>query len=224
MDDLEGKVAVVTGAASGIGRALADRWATEGMKVVLADVLPSRLDEAVELLRGEGLDVNGVVTDVTKAESVQALADRTVDLCGGVHVVCNNAGVGSGAEGYVWEHELNDWRWAMDVNVWGVIHGIRTFVPIMLEQGDEGHVINTSSSRSGSTSASTTFMPACPNRWPIANPMPLAPPVTTATFPSTVRMGGSLHTATAHVTLFQSDYRTEIRLCDEFVCESESED
>jgi NAD(P)-dependent dehydrogenase (short-subunit alcohol dehydrogenase family) len=149
MRAVEGKVAVVTGGASGIGLAMAQRFGQAGMQVVVADVLPDRIDEAVKRLRDEGLEVSGVVTDVTKTESVQALAERTLELYGGVHVVCNNAGVGSGAEGFVWEHELNDWRWAMDVNVWGVIHGIRTFVPIMLAQGDEGHVVNTSSSNGG---------------------------------------------------------------------------
>src|SRR5262245_40883132 len=99
MRTVEGKVAVVTGGASGIGLAMGQRFGQAGMKVVLADVLPARLDEAVARLRGEGLEVSGHVTDVTKPDSVKALADWAREIYGGVHVLCNNAGVGSGAEG-----------------------------------------------------------------------------------------------------------------------------
>jgi NAD(P)-dependent dehydrogenase (short-subunit alcohol dehydrogenase family) len=144
MQDLEGKVAVVTGAASGIGRALAARFAREGMKVVLADIEASALDAAVHELRRQEFEVSAVVADVAKAESVQALADQTLSLYGKVHVVCNNAGVFLPGRP-IWESTLKDWDWILGVNLWGVIHGIRTFVPVMLAQEEEGWVINTSS-------------------------------------------------------------------------------
>ena len=149
MRELDDRVAVVTGGASGIGRAMCERFAQEGMRVVLADVQAASLDATVSDLRGRGLEVTGVVTDVSKRESVEALRDRTLAAYGAVHVLCNNAGIGAGAEGRVWEHEDNDWRWALDVNLWGVINGISAFVPAMLEQGDEGHVVNTSSGNGG---------------------------------------------------------------------------
>ena len=117
MDDLEGKVAVVTGAASGIGRALADRWVTEGMKVVLADVEEGPLDAARDELDASGADVLAVRTDVSDAAQVDALAAATLDHFGAVHLVCNNAGVGGG--GLIWEAELEDWDWVLGVNLWG---------------------------------------------------------------------------------------------------------
>ncbi|MDE3076621.1 MAG: SDR family NAD(P)-dependent oxidoreductase, partial [Chloroflexota bacterium] len=140
-----GKVAVVTGAASGIGRALTNRWAGEGMKVVLADVEQTALDRVVEELRSQGREVTGVLTDVSKAESVEALAHRAFDTYGKVHVLCNNAGVMGGRPGSIWEATLKDWQWVLGVNVWGVIHGIHTFVPRMLQQDEEGWVVNTAS-------------------------------------------------------------------------------
>src|SRR3979411_92509 len=149
MRSLEGRVAVVTGGAGGIGRAMGERFAREGMRVVLADVEHGALDEVVETLRSQSLEVTGVVTDVARYESVEALRDRTLDLYGATHVLCNNAGIGAGAEGPMWEHELNDWRWAINVNVWGVLHGINAFVPTMGAGGDEGHVVNTSSGNGG---------------------------------------------------------------------------
>jgi NAD(P)-dependent dehydrogenase (short-subunit alcohol dehydrogenase family) len=149
MKRLDGRVAVVTGGGGGLGKAMGRRFAAEGMHVVLADVQPGLLAETESELRAEGLDVRGVVTDVTDFDSVAALRDRTVELFGGVHVVCNNAGIGAGAEGRMWEHELNDWKWAIAVNVMGVVHGINAFVPVMLAQGDEGHVVNTSSGNGG---------------------------------------------------------------------------
>jgi NAD(P)-dependent dehydrogenase (short-subunit alcohol dehydrogenase family) len=149
MERLAGRVAVVTGGASGVGRALGQRFAAEGMHVVLADVEEPALSATVDELADEGLKVSGVVTDVSDYESVVRLRDTVLERHGAVHVLCNNAGVGAGAEGRIWEHQLNDWRWGLNVNVWGVIHGVKAFVPAMLEHGDEGHVVNTSSGNGG---------------------------------------------------------------------------
>jgi NAD(P)-dependent dehydrogenase (short-subunit alcohol dehydrogenase family) len=156
MELLNGRVAVVTGGAGGIGRAMAERFADEGMKVVLADVQPDVLDKVVAELRANGADVVGVPTDVADFASVEALRDATLSTYGAVHVVCNNAGIGAGAEGPMWQHELNDWAWALAVNVWGVIHGINAFVPAMLDGGDDGHVVNTSSGNGGVSPLSST--------------------------------------------------------------------
>ena len=144
MQDVAGKVAVITGAASGIGRGMAESFAAAGMKVVLADVEEDTLVKTTEALRGTGADVHCVVTDVSKAEQVQALADESLKRFGAVHVVCNNAGIGVGATS-TWEASLDDWRWILDVNLMGVVHGVRTFLPIMLEQGEESHIVNTAS-------------------------------------------------------------------------------
>jgi NAD(P)-dependent dehydrogenase (short-subunit alcohol dehydrogenase family) len=143
MQDLRGKVAVVTGGASGIGRALVDGFAAEGMRVVVADVEASALASAERELRAGGADVLAVRTDVSKAEEVDTLAARTVESFGKVHVVCNNAGVSVG--GPMWEHTLADWQWVIGVNLWGVIHGIRSFVPRMIAQAEPAHVVNTAS-------------------------------------------------------------------------------
>ena len=148
MNDLRDKVAVVTGGAGGIGRAMAKRFGEEGMKVVLADVLAEPLVDATRALTDDGIDAIGVVTDVTDYASVESLAKEALDRFGAVHVVCNNAGTGAVSEGYMWEHDLADWRWGIDVNVLGVVHGIKAFVPILLEQG-EGHVVNTCSGNGG---------------------------------------------------------------------------
>lgn len=142
--ELGGKVAVITGAAGGIGAAMARRFGHEAMKVVLADVQAEPLERTVAELRDEGIEAHGVPTDVVDPDAVQRLATETLDVFGAVHVVCNNAGVGSVSQGYIWEHDLADWRWGIDVNVLGVVHGIRTFVPLLIEQG-EGHVVNTCS-------------------------------------------------------------------------------
>ena len=110
MKDVVGKVAVITGGGQGIGRALAEKFTKEGMKVVIADVVPELVETTTQALRDEGHDVTGVVTDVTSLDSVVALRDATLDAYGAVHIVCNNAGIGSGSEGQIWEHHTNDWR------------------------------------------------------------------------------------------------------------------
>lgn len=148
--DLRGKVAVVTGGASGVGRAMGEAFLAEGMQVVLADVEAPALEAATAGLRdAHGDAVRGVVTDVTDFASVEELRDAAFAAHGAVHVLCNNAGVGAGAAGQMWDHTLFDWRWAMEVNVWGVIHGIKAFVPAMLDGGQEGQIVNTSSGNGG---------------------------------------------------------------------------
>ena len=144
MQQFEGRVAVVTGAASGIGRGLAQRFAEEGMRVVLADVERDALEAAAASLRDTGAELLAVETDVSSAQSVDALAERAFEAFGAVHVLCNNAGVG-GYRGGVQDASLADWQWILGVNLQGVIHGVRAFVPRMLEGGEEGHVVNTSS-------------------------------------------------------------------------------
>jgi NAD(P)-dependent dehydrogenase (short-subunit alcohol dehydrogenase family) len=143
MDELAGRVAVVTGAASGIGRALAERWAAEGMRVVMADIEKEPLAEAADALRDKGSDVLAVPTDVSDGAQVDALAEAARDAYGGVHVLCNNAGVAMG--GPVAELTTEDWEWVLGVNLWGVVHGLRAFLPGMLASGEEGHVVNTAS-------------------------------------------------------------------------------
>jgi len=143
MQDLRGKCAVVTGAASGIGRAMADAFAAEGMRVVLADIESGALEHAAAAVRARGSAALAVPTDVSQAEQVQALGDRAAAEFGRVDVVCNNAGVA--LSGPTWEHTLADWQWLLGVNLWGVVHGVRTFVPLMLKQGGEGHIVNTGS-------------------------------------------------------------------------------
>ena len=144
MKEFRGKVAVVTGGASGIGLALGKRAAGEGMKVVLADIEEVALGHAVAEIKAHGAEAIGVLTDVAQAESVEALARATLDAFGGVHLVFNNAGVG-GVRAKAWECTTADWQWVMGVNVWGVIHGVRVFAPIMLKQGEAGHIVNTAS-------------------------------------------------------------------------------
>ncbi len=143
MQELRNKVAVITGGASGIGRAYADRALEEGMKIVVADIQPDALEQAERELKNAGADVLALRTDVSKSDQVEALAQRTLDAFGGVHVLFNNAGVGVG--GPMWQNTLRDWEWILGVNLWGVIHGIRTFVPIMLAQAAEAHIVNTAS-------------------------------------------------------------------------------
>ena len=145
MKDFAGRVAVITGAASGIGRGLAERAAQAGMAVVLADVQPDALAAAAAEMSGAGHRVLAVRTDVSDAASVDALAQAALDAFGAVHLVCNNAGVAPAARFRpVWEYPLEDWRWTLDVNLWGVIHGVRTFMPILLRQA-AGHMVNTAS-------------------------------------------------------------------------------
>jgi NAD(P)-dependent dehydrogenase (short-subunit alcohol dehydrogenase family) len=146
---VEGKVAVVTGGANGIGLAMGRHFAGHGMSVMLADIQPGPLDAAVARLRGEGLDVAGCQTDVTKLASVDHLADETMRAFGAVHVVCNNAGIGPGGQTLLWDYEESDWRWCLDVNVCGVAWGIKAFVPRMIRGGEEGHIVNTSSGNGG---------------------------------------------------------------------------
>lgn len=152
MKDFRGKVAVVTGAANGIGRAIVDVCAREGMRIVLADINGDALTRAESELREAGTTVLAVPTDVSKAEDVDELARRAYDAFGGVHLLFNNAGVMT--TGTVWENTLSDWRWVLGVNLWGVIHGVRTFVPLMLQQGSEGHIVNTASMRGLSRASS----------------------------------------------------------------------
>jgi NAD(P)-dependent dehydrogenase (short-subunit alcohol dehydrogenase family) len=143
MNEFKDKVAVVTGAASGIGRGLADRFAQEGMRVVLADVEQPALDDAAREMEAGGATVLAVRTDVSRPDDVAALAQAAVDRFGTVNVLCNNAGVGGGKPS--WEESLDDWQWVLGVNLWGVVNGIRSFVPIMLANGEEGHIVNTAS-------------------------------------------------------------------------------
>ena len=145
MKDFRGRVAVVTGGASGIGKALAKAFLGEGMKVVIADVEERALAAATRELGGE---VTGVVTDVSDPASVNALADRVFELHGACHILCNNAGV-SAPNLDLWETEPSDFRWVHGVNVNGVAHGVQAFVPRMIASGEEGVVMNTSSGDGG---------------------------------------------------------------------------
>jgi NAD(P)-dependent dehydrogenase (short-subunit alcohol dehydrogenase family) len=144
MKEFKDKVAVVTGGASGIGRAMAERFAAEGMKVVLADIEQGALAQAESEMKAKGATVLAVPTDVSRGSDVEALAEKAIDAFGAVHVLCNNAGVAPPG-GVTWERTVKDWEWVLGVNLWGVIHGIRVFVPIMLEQDTEGHIVNTAS-------------------------------------------------------------------------------
>lgn len=136
-------VAVITGAASGIGRGMAERFTAEGMAVVLADIEEKPLAELETELNRKGASVLSVRTDVSKAADVENLAERTFDAFGSVHILCNNAGVVCSRP--IWEHTIEDWEWVLGVNLWGVIHGIRSFVPRMLSQKTKCHIVNTAS-------------------------------------------------------------------------------
>jgi NAD(P)-dependent dehydrogenase (short-subunit alcohol dehydrogenase family) len=139
MRELAGRVAVVTGAASGMGYAFAERFAREGMHVVLADIDAAALERAAVSLRAAGHAVLAVPTDVSKAEAVEALVQRAIGEFGKVHLVCNNAGVDGYLDGPIWQAQPSDWQWTFGVNYWSVVYGIRAFVPLLLEHGDVRH-------------------------------------------------------------------------------------
>ncbi|MBW2291500.1 MAG: SDR family NAD(P)-dependent oxidoreductase [Deltaproteobacteria bacterium] len=143
MKDFAQKVAVVTGAASGIGRALAEKFADAGCNLVLADVDESGLEESRSLAEKRGVKVENVHCDVSRQDSVEALAEASYGAFGAVHILCNNAGVLSG--GTTWEVDIKDYQWQIGVNTFGVIHGVRSFVPRMIAQDTPGHVVNTAS-------------------------------------------------------------------------------
>jgi NAD(P)-dependent dehydrogenase (short-subunit alcohol dehydrogenase family) len=146
--DLAGKVAVVTGGASGIGRGIVEALLDEGVRVVIADIEEPVLDATVAELGGRG-EVVGIRTDVSDSESVEALADAVFDRYGACHLLFNNAGVTSGGGGLPWEQEPNDWRWCFGVNVFGVANSVLAFVPRMIASGEEGVIVNTSSGDGG---------------------------------------------------------------------------
>lgn len=144
MKDLKSKIAVVTGAASGIGRGMAQSFAAAGMKVVLSDVEEARLAATCKELEDSGADVHAVVSDVSNPDQVNALAQQSLSRYGAVHVLCNNAGVGTAVRPS-WNTSVEEWNWVLGVNLMGVIHGIRSFIPIMIEQRGEAHIVNTAS-------------------------------------------------------------------------------
>jgi len=143
MRDFKGKVAVITGAAHGIGRGIADRCVQEGMKVVLAGINEANLVKAEAELKSTGGTVVSIRTDVAKRSDVELLARKTIDAFGAVHLLVNNAGVGAGM--YAWEATWNDWEWVIGVDLWGVIYGVKVFTPLMLAQNTECHIVNTAS-------------------------------------------------------------------------------
>lgn len=143
MKNFKDKVAVITGAGRGIGRGIAERCVQEGMKVVLSGVGMESISKAEADLKAMGGDVVAVQADVSKYEDMERLAQSTLDTYGAVHMLVNNAGVGAGAT--IWESSLKDWKWVLDVNLWGVIHGVKAFMPIMIKQDTECHVVNVAS-------------------------------------------------------------------------------
>src|SRR5512144_1449606 len=143
MKDFKGKVAVITGAANGIGFGIAERCAQLGMKVVLAGVNIENLRKAEDQLKSTGAELLCAQTDVSKRSDVEALAQATLDAFGAVHLLVNNAGVGAGTS--IWESSWEDWEWVMGVNLWGVLHGVKIFTPIMLAQDVESHIVNVAS-------------------------------------------------------------------------------
>lgn len=142
MEDLQGRVAVVTGAASGIGRAMATAFAGEGMRLVVADVEAAALESAAHELRDGGADVFAVTADVSRPEDVERIATAAMDVFGALHVACNNAGVAAG--GLTWEIDLSTWEWVLGVNLMGVVHGLHAFTPRIIASGG-GHIVNTAS-------------------------------------------------------------------------------
>jgi len=143
MRELAGKTAFVTGGAGGIGLSMASAFAQAGMKVMIADIETDALDAAVENLRRITPDIDGSICDVADAASVERAAQATFDRFGNVHVVCNNAGVAAG--GGIDHISLDNWRWVIDVNLMGVLHGIRSFLPHIRKHGEGGHIVNTAS-------------------------------------------------------------------------------
>jgi NAD(P)-dependent dehydrogenase (short-subunit alcohol dehydrogenase family) len=143
MKRFEGRTAVITGGASGLGLAMARRFAREGVQLVLADVQADALERTAAEFVAAGTPVLAVRCDVSRAEEVERLRDEAVARFGAVHILCNNAGVAPG--GLAWESTVADWQWCLGVNVYGVIHGLRSFVPLMLSQNDEAHIVNTAS-------------------------------------------------------------------------------
>lgn len=144
MQDFEGKVAVITGGASGLGLAMAQRFGAAGMKVVIGDIETGALADAEAALQEAGVEVIGHRTDVAQSSELEALADAAYERFGAVHILANNAGIG-GSPGAMWELSDADWRWVIDVDLWSVIHGVRAFVPRMISSGEQGHIINTAS-------------------------------------------------------------------------------
>lgn len=144
METFEGGVAVVTGGASGLGLAMAQRFADAGMNIVIGDIEAEPLAMAEAAIAAKGVKVMPQRTDVAKPEQVEALAESAYRRFGVVNVLCNNAGVG-GSQGAMWELSEADWRWVIDVDLWSVVHGVRSFVPRMIASGQEGHVVNTAS-------------------------------------------------------------------------------
>lgn len=144
MNEFKGKVAVITGAASGIGRGIADRCAQEGMKIVLADIEKDPLTKVEGELRAAGANVIAVTVDVSKPQDIEMLAQKTLAAYGEIHLLFNNAGISSSGSN-LYESSLGDWKWFIDVNLMSVVYGVKNFVPIMLEQGTDCHIVNTAS-------------------------------------------------------------------------------
>lgn len=145
LQELQNRVAVVTGAGSGIGLGMARAFAAEGMRVVVADIEDAPREAAVKALAESGAQAIGVHCDVAERASVEAVRDAALSAFGAVHVVCNNAGVAGGQPAPIWAAPQEDWDWVLGVNLMGVVYGVQTFVPVMLEQGEGGHVVNTAS-------------------------------------------------------------------------------
>jgi len=145
MKELQKRVAVVTGGASGIGLGMAKALAAEGARLVLGDIEPGPVEAAAAALREDGAEAVGVTCDVSDPASLDRLRDETLSTYGAVHVLCNNAGVGGGNPAPIWDQPPDEWDWVMGVNLHGVVHGIQRFVPVMVEQGEGGHVVNTAS-------------------------------------------------------------------------------
>ena len=143
MKEFSNRVAVITGAGSGFGREFARIAAARGMRLALADIQPDALEAIAAELRAAGAEVLAERVDVSSAEAMERFADAVFAQYGNAHLLFNNAGVGGG--GLLWEHSVRDWQWVLGVNLWGVIHGIRCFVPRMIANGDEGHIVNTAS-------------------------------------------------------------------------------